>query len=177
MSFKNLLAIQATASFLLAHQFANALELPPQHQSEKRILAGGDLRMENKRDKLAFWQSLLAFFIFQFFIGVIMFEWSYFKLRKFRDGNEERDAVFPEYRRYDAKDWSRAKFYPGVVFMSVRVFVFLCALILLANSIKILCIGHDFRKGPIPDGCRKRLIGYMYTFFCSCGIFLAGMST
>lgn len=44
-------------------------------------------------------------------------------------------------------------------------------------SISFLCIGHDFDKGPMPDGCRKRVIRYIYRACCGFGIFTAGMTT
>jgi len=34
---------------------------------------------------------LIGYIIIQAILGVVMFEWAYWKLRKFRDGNDERD--------------------------------------------------------------------------------------
>jgi len=32
-----------------------------------------------------------------------LFEYAWYKTRRFRDGDDERDAHYPELRRYDAK--------------------------------------------------------------------------
>jgi len=38
-----------------------------------------------------------------------------------------------------------------------------------------MTLGHDFDAAPIPNGCRKTIIQYVYYFFCRFGIFIAGM--
>tara|TARA_B110000285_G_C15084382_1_gene595308 strand:+ start:547 stop:987 length:441 start_codon:yes stop_codon:yes gene_type:complete len=40
-----------------------------------------------------------------------------------------------------------------------------------------LTLGHDFKKGPIPTGCRKRLVNFLYringkVWMVICGIFV-----
>lgn len=49
------------------------------------------------------------------FLGFIAIEYAFRRLKRFRDGNEERDSKFPAFRRRDAKKWSRLKFYPGAL--------------------------------------------------------------
>jgi len=105
-----------------------------------------------------------------------MFEWSYWKLRRFRVENDERDEQFPSFRRHDAKDWSRLRLMPGSLLVFTRFLLFIINLLFLAIVIKMLCIGHNFKKGPIPDGCRKKCISFMYKMCCPLALFLSGMS-
>lgn len=82
------------------------------------------------------------------------------------------------FRRLDAPYWARWKFYPlGLLTMPTRFILQLLSIIMLCLILKILTIGHDFEKGPIPDGLRKRLIGTIYMAVCGFEIFLAGMTT
>ena len=37
------------------------------------------------------------------FIGLLCIEYAFSRLKRFRDGNEERDSKFPAYRRLDAQ--------------------------------------------------------------------------
>jgi hypothetical protein len=48
-------------------------------------------------------------------LGLVLFEWSYYKLRVIRKPNEARDARYPAFRRTDAVKWRRWKFYPGAL--------------------------------------------------------------
>ena len=41
----------------------------------------------------------------------------------------------------------------------------------------MLAIGHDFRKGPIKNGCRKWLMYFFYHVCCSFYLFVCGMRT
>lgn len=95
-------------------------------------------------------------------------------MRRFRQVNEARDAQFPEFRRYDVQYWSRWKFYPGATLMPVRVSFFIANLCVLATGIKILTFGHNFKKGPIPDGFRKECIKFMYRLCVNIGLLIAG---
>lgn len=105
-----------------------------------------------------------------------MFEYAWYKTRRFRDGDDERDAHYPELRRYDAKKWARWKFYPGAIFVLVpRCCINIIGISSLALIIKLMTLGHDFDAAPIPNGCRKTIIQYVYYFFCRFGIFIAGM--
>ena len=38
-------------------------------------------------------------------------------------------------------------------------------------------IGHDFRKSPLKQGCRKAYAKLVYRFFCTIQCVLAGMRT
>jgi hypothetical protein len=55
-------------------------------------------------------------------LGIVAIEYAFAKLKRFRDGDEKRDAQFPHYRRLDVKKWSRCKFYPGAMLsMPIRL--------------------------------------------------------
>jgi hypothetical protein len=60
----------------------------------------------------------------QAIIGLLLIEYAFRRLSRFRDGNEERDSKFPAFRRRDVKHWSRFKFYPGALLaMPARLFL------------------------------------------------------
>jgi hypothetical protein len=48
-------------------------------------------------------------------IGLILFEFSYYKVRVLRIPNEGRDQRYPAFRRLDVGKWHRWKFYPGAL--------------------------------------------------------------
>lgn len=53
----------------------------------------------------------------QALIGVICIEYSFYRTKRFRSKDEQRDSRFPAYRRFDSQKWSRWKFYPGAMFL------------------------------------------------------------
>jgi hypothetical protein len=68
--------------------------------------------------------NLAIAFIIQAVIGICAVEFAFGKLNRFRDGNEARDTKFPAYRRLDAKNWNKCKFYPGAMFsMPARLII------------------------------------------------------
>ena len=122
--------------------------------------------------------TLKVYIIVQAIIGLAAFEWAYWKVSRFREIDEEREEYFKAIARQDAPYWARWKFYPLAMFaFMTRVILLTTGLIVLFVSISFLCIGHDFDKGPMPDGCRKRLIKNIYRACCGFGIFIAGMTT
>ena len=114
----------------------------------------------------------------QAFIGFLMIEYALHKLRRFRDGNEERDSKFPGIRRLDVDKWSRWRLYPGALLtMPTRAFMFPIAIILKVFLGTIVCIGHDFSKGPLQPGCRLFIIKVICSFFTWFYCVLAGVWT
>ena len=76
------------------------------------------------------------YFAIQAVIGFIAVEYAFSRLKRFRDGNEERDSKFPAYRRLDAKNWNKFKFYPGAMFtMPSRLMI----LILQGIILTLMC--------------------------------------
>jgi len=107
-----------------------------------------------------------------------LIEFAFYKTRRYRDGNEARDAMFPGYRRLDIKNWARWKFYPGaLLLLPTRTFLICLEAAFLACLIKILCIGHDFKKGPVPPGCRKTLIGWLFWICARLCLLICGTMT
>jgi hypothetical protein len=79
-----------------------------QRQLAIRIIAEETPWWEDKT-----WLKVLLIIIgAQALIGIMMIEYAFSRLKRFRDGNEERDAQFPAFRRRDVKKWHRCKFYP-----------------------------------------------------------------
>lgn len=56
-------------------------------------------------------------------LGLAMFEWAWFSLRRFRNPNLELDAIYPAYRRVDALNWRKWRFYPGAVTLFIPRFL------------------------------------------------------
>jgi hypothetical protein len=48
-------------------------------------------------------------------IGLIAIEFALRKLKRMQNIDEKRDSQFPAFRRRDAANWSRWKFYPGAM--------------------------------------------------------------
>jgi len=65
---------------------------------------------------------------------------------------------------------------PGSLLVPTRFALNVMNILFLAVVIKILCIGHNFKKGPIPNGCRKACISFMYKVCCPISLFLSGMT-
>lgn len=61
--------------------------------------------------------TLLIYFGVQAIIGIISIEYAWARTKRFREVDEQRDAMFPQFRRTDAKNWARWKFYPGAMFL------------------------------------------------------------
>ena len=114
--------------------------------------------------------------IFQAIVGIFALEYALARTKRFREKNEERDGRFPWFRRYDAKHWKRWKLYPGAMFIMPFRFIILAldGLFLLA-VLRILTIGHDFKKGPIKNGCRKWIMSLTYYICCKIYLFVNGM--
>jgi len=69
--------------------------------------------------------------------GLLMFEWAWSKAKPIREVDEERDSKYPAFRRYDAKNWSRWKFYIGaMILLPLRLFAIVAFLIVLYIYLK-----------------------------------------
>lgn len=90
------------------------------------------------------------YLIVQAVIGVLAFEYAWYKTKRYREVNEDRDSQYQAFCRQDAKNWSRFKFYPGaVLMMPSRIVLLLIDGMILTFIVTILSFGHDFRKGPM----------------------------
>lgn len=105
-------------------------------------------------------------------------EYAFSRTKRFREVDEERDGRFPWFRRYDAYYWKRLRLYPGAIFiMPARFLLLALDGLFLMTVLRILTIGHDFKKGPIKNGCRKWIMSLTYYICCSVFLFLTGMRT
>lgn len=112
----------------------------------------------------------------QAIIGIIAIEYAFARNKRFMyDKDEERDEKFKAFRRLDIDRWYRFKFYPGAMFsMPSRLLLLnLWGLFTLLLGKIILC-GHDYRKGPVTDCCRKRFIVWWGHVFGKTWMFLCG---
>jgi hypothetical protein len=62
-------------------------------------------------------QTILIYLIVQAVIGIVAIEYAWCRTKRFREVDERRDLMFPQFRRTDAKFWARWKFYPGAMFL------------------------------------------------------------
>ena len=61
--------------------------------------------------------------------------------------------------------------------MPTRALLVCFEALFLALIIKILCFGHDFKKGPVPPGFRKWIIGWMIWGMSSLCLLCCGLHT
>jgi hypothetical protein len=130
--------------------------------------------------QLNYWvlEIIGIYLIVQAVIGVLAFEYAWYKTKRYREVNEDRDSQYQAFCRLDAKNWSRFKFYPGaVLMMPSRIVLLLIDGMILTFIVTILSFGHDFRKGPMKNGCRKYIIYFAYHVCCSFYLIICGMTT
>lgn len=111
----------------------------------------------------------------QAIIGIILIECSWSMTSRYRNENKDRDESYPTARRLDVGRWARWKFYPGaMLFLLTRVILFIVMLLLLSIIVKLLSIGHDFKKGPL-KGCRKKICFFVTKWLCQILLFIGGI--
>ena len=85
--------------------------------------------------------------------GIALFEWAWYKARRFRHPIEELDKQFPELRRFDGPKWKKWKLYPGAAFLLMpRIILCVLGIVIMVILVNIVMIGHD-RKKPL-GSCR-----------------------
>lgn len=112
----------------------------------------------------------------QAILGIIAIEYAFARNKRFMyDKDEERDEKFKAFRRLDTDRWYRFKFYPGAMFsMPSRLLLLILEGIITVIIAKIILCGHDYRKGPVTDGCRKRFIELYSGVYGKIWMFLSG---
>lgn len=76
--------------------------------------------------------------------------------------NEERDNLFPAFRRLDSHNWNFWMFVPGAVTVfPARAIISCSSLVAIMCLCKILLIGHRIGKDPIV-GYRQKVIQFVY---------------
>ena len=66
-----------------------------------------------------YWRVWLGLFVANAVLGVILFEFAWYKIKRIRCGEEALFQEFPSYRRLDMHNWSRSKFYPGCMLLII----------------------------------------------------------
>ncbi len=108
------------------------------------------------------WPPILGYM----FLGLLLFEYSYFQLKSARNVNESRDSRYPPFRRQDAANWKRWKFYPGALtILPLRLVIMALIGILCYLSIRIVTIGYNFDSGKAMTGCRGKMVRGLTAFF------------
>ena len=97
-------------------------------------------------------------------LGGIGLEVVWAKTKHYREPIPELEAVMPAFRRVDSHRWRKWRFMLGATTLLIPRYLW--ALIQMSTHIAItsliLC-GHDQNK-PLPPGCRKSCLRFMYRF-------------
>ena len=97
-------------------------------------------------------------------IGLIGLEHSWSLIPRYVKPNEERDSMFPAFRRLDSNKWRKWMFYPGALTLfPIRTYISIGTLIVLVTFLKIIMIGHKWGKEPV-TGIRLWLNRTAYQF-------------
>ena len=113
------------------------------------------------------WKSIVVSWWFILLVintltGLACFEYVWCKTKHYRNPIPELDALMPAYRRIDAHNWKKWRFYFGVPLLLPRIiwciFMFICFIILM----NILMFGQDKKKPT--SGCRRGCIRFWYRF-------------
>jgi lysophosphatidylcholine acyltransferase / lyso-PAF acetyltransferase len=116
--------------------------------------------METSHIHAIFWCLLYAA------IGLLLFEFAWKQVKPLREVDEERDSKYPAFRRFDALNWKKWRFYPGaVLLLPLRMLLTAFCFLLCYLFTKIFTCGHDFRRGPL-SGWRFTCMMASYRF-CS----------
>jgi len=99
--------------------------------------------------------------------GIHLLETSLKRLDRIRKIDEARDAKFPQWRRNDAKFWTRPYLYLGAsTIMIPRIIFFTLVFVGTMIISRIIFIGKTIKKGDSVQGPRKTVTNYFYTL-CS----------
>jgi hypothetical protein len=58
--------------------------------------------------------------------------------------------------------------------MPSRLIIMILTGVIVLMIAKIVTIGHDFEKGPLPKGCRKKFLNLLYRTSGKVWVFVAG---
>jgi 1-acyl-sn-glycerol-3-phosphate acyltransferase len=95
---------------------------------------------------------------------LILFELAYSRLHRFQDGCEERDRMFPSFRRRDVKQWSRLSMYPGAFLMTTPKMIAMFGG--MGILIVFMCIAFAGRARDVPPTkWRYHLIANSYKIY------------
>lgn len=88
-------------------------------------------------------------------IGIVYLETAWLMVPRYLKENEERDSLFPAFRRLDSQHWNKWMFYPGAItFYPIRLFIGAFSLVLIVVLQWFVLLGYNRGKQPI-TGWRK----------------------
>lgn len=124
-------------------------------------------------DASNFWTFAILVYML---IGWLLFEWSWAQTKALREVNEERDSKYPAYRRFDAHNWKKWKFYPGAIFLVLlRLMLVVICILLCYIFVRITTIGHSFsNQTPLKGRWRNLINVYAYKVFSTIVVYIAG---
>lgn len=100
-------------------------------------------------------------------LGLIAFEYAWWKVRRFRTPVAELDALVPAFRRNDVAKWRKWTFYPGALTLCLPRFVFAISIgFILSILLTLMLIGQAMNE-PI-RGCRRVIIRWTYKVLAFC---------
>ena len=110
-------------------------------------------------------------------LGLILFELAYNHIRRFRHPNQDLEELFPAYRRRDALNWNKYKFYVGAVTILIPRLLIMIVLLLLGVILMNLIMCCHKKDEPI-TGMRSKCLRFwfvvgirlisFFTFFMIC---------
>ena len=69
---------------------------------------------------------------------------AYSRTAPYRKTDEERDCIYPAFRRNDIQNWSRCKFYPGAILLMPFRIILMILIMSIASLVTIMmCLGDD----------------------------------
>jgi hypothetical protein len=75
---------------------------------------------------------MIFYIVAYMLVGLLMFEWAWYKTKSIRNVDEHRDSNFPAWRRLDLNAWNKMKMYPfAVTIMPVRIFIIVLLIMVL----------------------------------------------
>lgn len=97
-------------------------------------------------------------------LGILLIEYALFKCKSPMKVNEERDAKYSAFRRYDVKYWKRWRLYLSSPIVLPRMVFSLSLLPLFYLIITIVLIGH--KRGEPISKAKFKFLKWTAIFFC-----------
>ena len=94
--------------------------------------------------------------------GILVFEWAWYRTRRYRNPLPGLEEAMPCYKRVDALKWKKWRFYLGAMTLLIpRYLLTMINLAFFTTLINLVLIGHD-RTKPLENGCRKWCLRLIY---------------
>ena len=126
------------------------------------------------------WSSLPYLFIISVLLnalfGFFLLRWAWRKTTRVRNVNEERENLFPAYRRHDTHKWKLKSLYLRAMTTAFPRFFIALSLTLLSCVVGLIfMIGQD-RSKPL-TGMRRKIITFFFTNISAMNCWLVGWTT